>query len=599
MNRKKSGAVVTALLVALATFFWPQNNQAQINSAAEIVLVLPFENTSDHPEFNWIGESFADSLASLLDKPGLIVVSSDERAVAYQRLRLPQTVIPSRATSIKIARELKASMIVFGTYKITMSPAPASGDQSKPAEAPVAMIMGQAKVIRVNEGRFGGENFDGSWAPRQYDFADSVKELQRIHGELAYQILFQRDKALSFSRNNLIQEATKVPPQAFEAYMKGSMIAQSDSTRAIYFKNALKLYEKDNGGAVYPDAAFELGHFYFQQAQWKEAIEYFMMLQKKDPHYNEAQFYAGLAYWKTGDLAHAVTTLTPLADEKAMPLVGVYNNAGAVSVEAARNEKKPEERRRLLSQGITLLSRAADSSPDDTTVLFNLGYALFLSEKYADAAARLEKVIAANQKDGEAYFLLAKVQTRANQPEAATAADNLARKNLPGQYGKWESEWQKSQSIGNLNLRSRDVLNQVDVSDLSRIRQIEAANANVAQEQMVKVRDLFQQGRDDEALAEVRKLLNVEPTNAEAFLIIGRINQRRGDQAAAIASLKTAIFWEATHPLIDAHILLGRIFLERGDLNEARKYATSAIAIDPNNQEAMALQRQVTMGGKP
>jgi len=599
MNRKKSCAAVTVLLVALATFFWPHNNQAQINSAAEIVLVLPFENTSDHPEFNWIGESFADSLASLLDKPGLIVVSSDERAVAYQRLRLPQTVIPSRATSIKIARELKASMIVFGTYKISMSPTPASGDQSKPAEAPVAMIMGQAKVIRVNEGRFGGENFDGSWAPRQYDFADSVKELQRIHGELAYQILFQRDKALSFSRNNLIQEATKVPVQAFEAYMKGSMIAPSDSTRAIYFKNALKLYEKDNGGAVYPDAAFELGHFYFQQAQWKEAIEYFMMLQKKDPHYNEAQFYAGLAYWKTGDLAHAVTTLTPLADEKAMPLVGVYNNAGAVSVEAARNEKKPEERTRLLNQGITLLSRAADSSPDDTTVLFNLGYALFLNEKYADAAARLEKVIAANQKDGEAYFLLAKVQTRANQPEAATAADNLARKNLPGQYGKWESEWQKSQSIGNLNLRSRDVLNQVDVSDLSRIRQIEAANANVAQEQLVKIRDLFQQGRDDEALAEVRKLLNVEPTNAEAFLIIGRINQRRGDQAAAIASLKTAIFWESTHPLIDAHILLGRIFLERGDLNEARKYATSAIAIDPNNQEAMALQRQVTMGGKP
>src|SRR5213595_3596431 len=130
MNRKKSCAVVTVLLVALATFFWPQNNQAQINSAAEIVLVLPFENTSDHPEFNWIGESFADSLASLLDKPGLIVVSSDERAVAYQRLRLPQTVIPSRATSIKIARELKASMIVFGTYKITLAAVP--DDKSKP-----------------------------------------------------------------------------------------------------------------------------------------------------------------------------------------------------------------------------------------------------------------------------------------------------------------------------------------------------------------------------------------------------------------------------------------------------------------------------------
>jgi tetratricopeptide (TPR) repeat protein len=459
--------------------------------------------------------------------------------------------------------------------------------------------MGQAKVIRVNEGRLAGEIFDGAWAPRQYDFADSIKELQKIHGELAYQILFQRDKALSFSRNNLIQEATKIPPQAFEAYMKGSMTAPADSTRAIYFKNALKLYGKDNGGAVYPAAAFELGKFYFDQKQWKESVEYFMMLQKKDPHYNESQFYAGLAYWKTGDLAHAVTTLAPLADERAMPLVGVYNNAGAASIEAARNEKKPEERTRLLNQGITLLSRAADSSPEDTTVLFNLGYGLFLNEKYDDAATRLEKVIAANQTDGEAYFLLAKAQTRANHADAASAADSLARKNLPGQYGKWELEWQKSQSVNNLSLRSRDVLNQVDVSDLSRVKAIEAANASVAQEELAKVREFYQQGRDDEALAEIRKLFNIEPANAEGFLYIGRINQRRGDQTAAIAALKTAIFWEYNHPLIDAHILLGRIFLERGDLSEARKYAASAIAIDPDNQEAMALQRQVTMGGKP
>lgn len=598
MNRKKVWAVVAACVVALTATFCTQDNQAQTSSPAEIVLVLPFENTSDHPEFNWVGESFADSLASLLDKPGLIVVSSDERAVAYQRLRLPLTVIPSRATAIKIARELKASMIVFGTYKITMSPAPASNDKSKPAEGPIAFIMGQAKVIRVNEGRLAGEIFDGAWAPRQYDFADSIKELQKVHGELAYQILFQRDKALSFSRNNLVQEATKVPAQAFEAYMKGSMTAERDSTRATYFKNALTLYGKENGGAVYPAAAFELGRFYFDQSKWKEAVEYFMMLQKKDPHYNEGQFYAGLAYWKTGDLSHAVTTLVPLADEKAMPLVGVYNNAGAVSIEAARNEKKPEERARLLAQGITLLSRAADSSPEDTTVLFNLGYALFLNQKYAESAAKLEKVIAADQRDGQAYFLLAKAQKSANQTEAATAADNQAKRYLMS-YGKWETEWEKSQSVANLNLRSRDVLNQVDVSDLSRVKAIEAANANVAQEELAKIRDLYQQGRDDEALVEIRKLFNIEPTNAEAFLMIGRINQRRGDQTAAIAALKTAIFWESINPLIDAHILLGRIFLERGDLSEAKKYADSAIAIDPNNQEAIALKRQVTMGSKP
>jgi tetratricopeptide (TPR) repeat protein len=464
----------------------------------------------------------------------------------------------------------------------------------------LATIAAEARVVRVNEGRMAGDIFDGAWAPRVYDFTDQVNNLQKVHGELAYQILFQRDKALSFSRNQLIQEATKVPPQAFEAYMKGKLSDAHDPTRAIYFKNANRLYGKENGGAVYPQAAFELGRFYFDQAQLKEAIEYFTMLQKKDPHYGEAQFYAGLAYWKTGDITNALKTLVPLADERVMPLVGVYNNAGAVSVEAARNEKKPEERTRLLGQGITLLKRAVDSSPDDATVLFNYAYALFLAEKYSEAAEKLEKVIAANQRDGQAYFLLAKVQDRANHAEAANAADNQARKYMPQQsYAKWQTDWQKSQSLATVSLRSRDVLNPVDISDWIHTQAIEATNANNTQDALNKIRDLYQQGRDDEALAEIRKVLIIEPTNAEAFLLSGRINQRRGDQEAAIAALKTAIFWDPPPKMIDAHILLGRIFLERGDLGEARKYAVSAINIDSSNPEAMALQRQVTMGRRP
>src|SRR5436190_7825353 len=129
----------TAICGLLAT---PGQAPAQAAPASEIVLVLPFENLSDHSEYNWIGESFADSLSALLNKPGLIVVTSEERAVAYQRLRLPLTVLPSRATAIKIARELKASMIVIGTYNVVLAP-PASDDKSKTAsDKPIASISG-------------------------------------------------------------------------------------------------------------------------------------------------------------------------------------------------------------------------------------------------------------------------------------------------------------------------------------------------------------------------------------------------------------------------------------------------------------------------
>jgi tetratricopeptide (TPR) repeat protein len=590
------------------------NVPAQTPSASDVVMVLPFENTSSRPEYNWVGESFADSLSELLNVPGLIVVSSDEREVAYQRVRLPQTTIPSRATAIKLAREAKATMVVLGTYKVILQPEGQAGDKDK--TTPQAELQGTARIIKVNEGRTMGETIDGNWATRVYDFGGALTTLQAMQGRLAYQVLYQRDKtALPFSQSQFVQMATKVPQKAFEAYVKGIQ-TEDKETRANYLKNALRFYAESNAGATYPQAAFELGHLYFEQRDWKNAAEYFSKIQKirendwsnlaggssrvqrKEPLYAEAAFYASLAYWRMNDLSHALATLVPLTSD--LLLTGVYNNAGAISVQAAREEKKTEERARLLTQGLTFLARAAQSSPDDPMVRFNYAYALFLSGKYAEAADQLRPVISANPRDGEAYFLYAKSLERTGRADAASSADDQARRYLQ-LYAKWQTEWQKSQTSVGVPLRLRQAFNRTDFFDLMRDKNTEA-NADAsgaggsAQDLLVKARELYTAGRDDEALPELRRVLTIEPMSAEAYLLIGRIHLRRGDQEAAISVLKTAIFWDAK--LIDAHILLGRIFIERGDRGEAMKYATSAINIDPNNQEALALQRQVTMGSK-
>lgn len=587
---KCSASQVLVFVLFAIMFIGVSSRHAVAQGGGDVVMVLPFENTSNRLEYNWVGESFADSLAELLNKPGLVVVSSDERQLAYQRLRLPETIIPSRATAIKLAREAKASMIVIGTYSV-MIPEVASkpnDDKDDKGEKPEAYVQLTARVIKVNEGRTLGELFDGSWATRQFDFGGPLTTLQNIQGRLAFQILYQRDKALPFSQVQLIDEATKVPQRAFEAYVKGVQLPERDSKRSNYLKNALHYYGEANGGAVYPQAAFELGRFYMLEGKWKDATEYFTKLQKKDPHYAEAAFYAGLGYAKMGEFGHALASLVPLATD--VPLIGIYNNAGAVAVEASRDEKKDEERTRLLNQAIAFLARAADSSPDDPMVHFNYGYALFLAGKYAEASEQLKPVITANPRDGQAYFLYAKSLEKVGKADIAAAADDQARRNLPS-YAKWQTEWQKSQTIKGLSPRLRDVLNRIDLSEISRPPVAENAPA---EDLLVKARDLYQAGRDEEALPELHRVVMLEPTNAEAYLLSGRINQRRGDQEAAIAALKTAIFWDPK--LIDAHILLGRIFLERGDRGEATKYASSAITIDASNQEAIALQRQVTMG---
>ena len=422
---------------------------------------MPFENTSDHPEYNWIGESFADSLSVLLDKPGLIVVTSDERAVAYQRLRLPLTVIPSRATAIKIARELKASMIVFGTYNVTASPAASGDDKSKPADKPAATIIGQARVIRVNEGRMAGDISTAPGRPGNTISPTTSRTCRRSTASLAYQILFQRDKALSFSRNNLIQEATKVPPQAFRSVHEGIANRPKRTDAGHLFQERAKALWRCERRRRLSASGFRVGTLLFQSVSVEGSYRIFHNAAEKGAALQRSAVLCRARLLEDGRRRARPATLVPLADEKVMPLVAVYNNAGAFSVEAARNEKKPEERTRLLLQGITLLSRAADSSPDDTTVLFNYGYALFLNEKFGEAADKLERVIATDQRDGQAYYLLAKAQARANHADAAPP-QTIRRAGTLQSYAKWETDWQKSQAVMNLNLRSRDVLNQVD-----------------------------------------------------------------------------------------------------------------------------------------
>jgi tetratricopeptide (TPR) repeat protein len=441
-----------------------------------------------------------------------------------------------------------------------------------------------------------GEVLDGGWATRQFDYGGPLTTLQDIHGRLAYQILYQRDKALPYSQNQIVQEATKIPQKAFEAYVKAVQLNLREELRANYLKNALHYYAEALGGAVYPQAAFELGRGYMSLGNWKEATEYFSKLQKKEPHYAEAAFYASLGYMKLGDYGRALATVVPLSSD--LPLIGVYNNAGAIAAQAARENKNEAERTRLLKQATDFLASASQSAPNDQMIHFNYGYALFLAGKFNEAAEHFRAVITGDQRDGQAYFLFAKSLAKTGKTEAATAADDQARRYLQSAYAKWETEWQKSQTVSGVTLRMRDVLNREEVFNLNRDKQLTAeinSPSSATQDLLIKARDLYQAGRDEEALPELHRVVMIEPTNAEAYLLSGRINLRRSDQEAAIAALKTAIFWDPK--LVDAHILLGKIFLERGDRGEARKYALSAITIDPNNQEAIALQRQVTMGG--
>lgn len=567
--------------------------------ATDTVMVLPFENASRMNEFNWVGESFADSLTDLLRVPNLNVISNDERKIVQQRLRIPLNSLPSLATSLKLAREANASLLIAGKYNIV----PAQGDTA-------ATVNVTAKIIRVNEGRFLNEELpDGRRITRDINLNDALGNLQTMQGQIAYQILYQRDKALPFSQNQLIENANKVPARAFEAYIKG-LLTSAPEARENYFKNAVRLFAEATPDATYSDASLELGHLYLGQRRFPEAIEYFERVinanqqckekakaenkpaRCSDEGFAEASFYIGLIQWQQGNYEPALAVLRPLAED--LKLTSVYNALGAIAVQASRAEKKNQAKAAaLLNEGYELLKKAYSSSPEDNNVRFNYALAAFLTGNFVESSNVLRNLLTATPNDGETYYLLSKALAEIKDPTAPDV-DNQARRFLTvnNRYANLEKEWSKTHTVAEVGLRVEQPARKDFVSVVLSSRHTAPTTAplNETDTLLAQARALYKNGNDDEAMAALRRVLAGEPMNAESYLILGKIHLRRGDMDQAMSSFKTAIFWD--NRLVDAHVSLGKIFIEKNDCLQAKTYAASAAEIAPDNPDVVALQRQ-------
>lgn len=590
MFKKTLISLILVLFVASAAFAQKQDT----------VLVLPFENTSSKPEFNWVGESFALSLSELLRLPGLRVVSNSERKIIQQRLRIPLTSLPSLATSLKLARDSGATLLIGGSYDII----PAQGDVA-------ATLVVKSRIIKVNEGRYLNEEFaDGSQKSREIVLSDALANLQTMQGQIAYQILYQRDKsALAYSQNDMVVAASKVPARAFEAYIKG-LLTPANEAREGYFKNAIRLFQEATPDGNFAEAALELGHLYLSQRRFPEAIESFervvnansqckerakldnKLAQCNDESYAEASFYIGLIHWQRESYEPALAVLRPLAED--LKLTSVYNTLGAIAVQAARAEKKNEGKSAaLLREGYDLLKKAAESSPDDVSVKFNYAVAAFLNNEPAESIAQLKSLVTTRPTDGEANYVLSKALASQNDATASTY-DNAARQNLTAgnRYANLEKEWLKSKTINDVPLRVEQPQRKDFVSVVLSRRAASPVTASTGDSDglIAQARTHFKNGADDEAMAVLRRILASEPMSAESYLLLGKIHLRRGDLDQAVSSLKTAIFWDNRQ--IDAHIALGKIYLEKGECLQAKTYTASALEIDKDSPEAAALLRQ-------
>jgi tetratricopeptide (TPR) repeat protein len=538
----------------LASVFIITSSLAVRAASTDTIVTMPFENLSGRAEYNWVGESFAAALADLFDKPGLVAIRPDERNVAYKQEGLSPSAILTRATMIKIAERAGASLVVMGTYRIA-------------GEGRESTIAITARVVDIREGRLVG---------KEYNRGGPLVDLQKLQGDLAYEILYQHNQALPFSRDQITTDATVAPIGAFENFIKGTLTSDRDA-RIGFLDRAIKEYAEKTKNQ-YIAAVFELGRIRFEAGEFKEALEQLALVDEKNPRHDEARFYLAVAQDALGQTEPALGTLKKLAAR--LPLFEVYNNIGVLLI-----------KQKQYRDAIDHLKPAAEAAPKDTDTLFNLGYAYFLAKDYANAIATLRNEIKQRASDGEAFYVLSKALSAAGDQPGSTAASDQAKKLVPS-FAQWETRGMPhlarlKSSFSKINYyrykREQD-------ERLNAQTQI-SSQAPQADQLFETARSAFNAGRNADAVAALGKLLQASPQHYEAHLLMGRVYERQGDFDRATNALKAAVFWNPR--LGAAHVLLGRIAVLKNDCASAQASADKALQSDANDQDAQALKRLI------
>src|SRR6202171_4499887 len=105
-----------ALLCATASVN-AQQPLARTNGAAQsgVYLVFPFENAGATPRLDWLGEGLEELTIQALSAVGQQVYSHAGRTTELERNGLPFSAKLSRASMLRVAQDLDADFVVFGS----------------------------------------------------------------------------------------------------------------------------------------------------------------------------------------------------------------------------------------------------------------------------------------------------------------------------------------------------------------------------------------------------------------------------------------------------------------------------------------------------
>ena len=526
--------VASALLLGLALSFSATataRGQATPSGAGHgrILLVLPFDNRTGQPSLEWIREAAPEVLSSRFASAGFAPMSRADRLYALDHLGMPQGFHPSRATALKLAQTLDADSIVVGSYVTD-----GTG------------IVAEAQLVDVPHLRMS----------QTVTSRGEMKDLIDVFDTLAWRLTRQLDPAFNVAEETFVAEGKGMRLDAFEQYVRG--ISEPDHDERLRHLNQAVLLSPGFGPAW-----MALGREDYNAQQYEQAATAFAKVGRDDPKLQgpdalEAGFYRGLSLVFSGDYPKAEQAFAAVA--RVLPLAEVVNNQGvAVS-------RQGHDGSALFRQAI-----AADANTADYH--FNLAVSLKRHGNTADALPELAACLKLRPNDSEAQSL----QEACNPPAGQQGAVAEERPDPLERIAR---------SFDAVAFRqAAQMLDQMDEARLTALGPEQRAIALAGQ-----AKDYLDRGLLLEAERLYLSAVAIDDRVPAVHAGLAEVRERTGDKEIARKEARTSL---ELMPSVQAYLVMGRLDLAAGHLDEASYDMTEALKIEPGNRAAQELQQQV------
>jgi tetratricopeptide (TPR) repeat protein len=384
------------------------------------------------------------------------------------------------------------------------------------------------------------------------DARGKLTDMIAVFDTLAWKLTRQLEPSFNGAQETFIAAGAGLRLDAFEQYIRGIM-EPDQSERLGHLNQAVKL------SPDFSPAWMALGREYYLNQQYDQAAAAFDRVGRNDPEALEAGFYRGLSLVFSGDYPKAEQAFADVA--RILPLADVVNNQGVAVSRQGHN-------------AIALFRQAIAADPDAADYHFNLAVSLRHYNQDAEAISELTQCLHLHPNDSEAQALLA--AWKSPTPPSATADPDAHPDPLERIARNFDE------------VAFRQAAQMLDQMNDARTAQLSPRDC--ALRLAARAQDYLNRGLLLEAERLYLSAQAADNSVAQAHAGLAQVREQTGDTEAARSEATRAIHLQPSAP---AYLVLGRLDLAAGNLTKATAEAGQALKLDPANQPAQELLRQI------